>query len=423
MRQKFTAFPGMEDILPGEVERWQWLEQRARIFFESRGFREIRTPLLEPAELFARSIGEATDIVHKEMYSFEDRGGRKMSLRPEMTASVARAVIEKGLLKTAKSLRLYYLGPMFRAERPQAGRKRQFHQIGIEMINEAGLEADVEVIRLLYDFLKYTGVAEPLVQLNDLGNAQNRPKLAEDLRHYFDREKSKLCPDCHWRLEKNVFRIFDCKVESCQPVIQSAPWDEVHPLGEDFEKLTQMLNGQKIPFTVKRRLVRGLDYYDGVVFEAVSRSLGAQDAVAGGGRYNQLYAELGGQKTPCTGFSIGMERLLTVLENEMEPLSEKIRKRRVYLAPLDASDEILDIFRKKALELRELGIRTETLPGEFSLSRHLKRANQWNIRYVLMLGPDEIKKSKCTVKDLDEKQQFEIGLDELSSTMERVLRT
>jgi histidyl-tRNA synthetase len=229
MTAKYQGFPGMDDILPGEVEKWQWIEEKTRVFFDAAGFKEIRTPLLEPTELFVRSIGPTSDIVHKEMFSFKDRGERDMTLRPEMTASVARSVVEKGLLKQAKSLRLYYMGPMFRAERPQAGRKRQFHQIGAEIINE-DTGSDREIIALLYQFLQYAGLKNIQLNLNDLGEEEDRAKVRKSLAAYFSKEKTKLCKDCQWRLEKNVLRVFDCKVPGCQPVIESAPWEDFFPL-------------------------------------------------------------------------------------------------------------------------------------------------------------------------------------------------
>ncbi len=411
----------MEDILPGEIEKWQWLEDKAIIFFEARGYKEIRTPLLEPTELFTRSIGEGSDIVHKEMYTFEDRGGRSMTLRPEMTASVARAVIEHGLLKTAKSLRLYYLGPMFRAERPQAGRKRQFHQMGVEMVNEAGVDADFEIISLLYHFLVSAGAENPILRLNDLGEKTDRPRLLQALSDYFSKEKASLCEDCRWRLEKNVLRIFDCKVESCQPAIQKAPWEEIAPLSASFQDLLSRLEAEKIPFKIKRRLVRGLDYYNGTVFEVSAQGLGAQDAVAGGGRYDHLYEELEGAQVPCTGFSIGLERLLTSLGKDEKFFPDRLRRRKIYLAPLDSSPELLRLCFKKAEEIRERGIRLETTPGMISLSQHLKKANQMNLRYILIVGPDEIKKGMWVLKDLDERKQTEIKIEKLVPSLEGIL--
>lgn len=421
---KYQALKGMEDILPGEVEKWQWLEAKARIFFESRGFKEIRTPLLEYTELFVRSVGEASDIVHKEMFSFEDRSGRNISLRPEMTASVARAVIANGLLKTNKSLRLYYMGPLFRSERPQAGRKRQFHQIGIEIINEsnsAGFNVDFEAIFLLCKFLKYIKLENFRLRLNDLGDFEQQQRLALKLKQYFSHEKSKLCSDCQYRLDKNVLRIFDCKNEGCQPVIDKAPWDEIAPLSKAFEEdLVPALKGGSIPFDINRRLVRGLDYYNGIVFEVAAAGLGAQDAVAGGGRYDRLYSDLGGDPTPCTGFSIGMERVLTVLEKTEPSLSEKMKLRRVYLAPLEEDQKVKAQAHEKALYLRERDIRVETLLGETSLSSHLKKANQLGVRFVLILGSAEFEKRCWAVKDMEKKNQVEISDLELGSYLEGV---
>ncbi len=420
MGPKYQALKGMEDILPGEIEKWQWLEHKARIFFEAKGFKELRTPLLELTELFSRSIGEASDIVHKEMFSFEDRGGRNITLRPEMTASVARAVIEHGLLKTNKSLRLYYKGPMFRAERPQAGRKRQFHQIGIEVVNETnsgGFNVDFHVISLLCSFLSFIGLKDFRLRLNDLGSFDQQRKLASKLKEYFLHEKSKLCSDCHYRLEKNVLRIFDCKNESCQPVIGKTPWDEIAPLSKEFKALTEDFKKSSIPFEIHRRLVRGLDYYNGTVFEVVSQNLGAQDAVAGGGRYDGLYESLGGGSVPATGFSIGIERLLTVLEARKDFLKE-INQRRIYFACLVSDRQpTLD---HQMLSLREAGFGIETTPGETSLSAHLKRANQLGVRYVIICGEDEIKKKQLALKDLEKHTQQEIAFSDILPTLQRI---
>ncbi len=422
MSKRLEALPGMEDILPGEVEKWQWVEEKARLFFASRGFHEIRTPLLETTDLFSRSVGEASDIVHKQMFSFEDRGGRHITLRPEMTASVARAVIEHGLLTQAKSLRLYYLGPMFRAERPQAGRKRQFHQIGMEIVNESGVVTDLEAVVLLYDFLNYLGLSDFELRLNDLGSAEEQKQMMGKLAEYFSREKPKLCPDCQWRLERNVLRIFDCKIESCQPVIQKAPWEEISPLSEGFHQLMRELEARKIPFELRRRLVRGLDYYNGPVFEVAAQGLGAQDAVAGGGRYDRLYADLGGAPAPCTGFSIGVERLLMALEKQSNDWFQKRMDRKVYVALLESGEEAERLARDQSLRLCEKGFRIETLPGETSLSRHLKRANQLGVRWVLILGSEEIRKRQWTLKDMTKKAQAEVGMDRLVTHLEEAVK-
>lgn len=410
----------MEDILPGEIEKWQWVEEKARVFFEAGGFKELRTPILEPTELFVRSIGQASDIVHKEMFSLKDRGERDMTMRPEMTASVARAVLEKGLLKTAKSLRLYYIGPMFRAERPQAGRKRQFHQIGAEIVNE-GADADLEVISLVYRFLQYAGLKDITLNLNDLGEEEDRAKVREALTAYFSKEKAKLCKDCQWRLEKNVLRVFDCKVHDCQPVIEKAPWEDFFPLRERFQALSKKLEANDIPFKVNRRLVRGLDYYNGVVFEITAEGLGAQNAVAGGGRYDHLYQDLGGSVTPCTGFSIGIERLLTALGSQDAKIFDALNARKVYIAPLDENPELLRLCREKAVALREAGTRIETCAGVFSLSQHLKKANQCGARYMMIAGPEELAKEKVVVKDLEKREQIEVDSEQVISHFKKVM--
>jgi histidyl-tRNA synthetase len=410
----------MEDLLPGEIEKWQWIEEKARIFFDASGFKEIRTPLLEPTELFVRSIGSTSDIVHKEMFSFKDRGERDMTLRPEMTASVARSVVEKGLLKTSKSLRLYYMGPMFRAERPQAGRKRQFHQIGAEIINEDAV-SDLEIITLLYKFLQYAGLKNIKLNLNDLGEEEDRVKVRKSLTEHFSKEKTRLCKDCQWRLEKNVLRVFDCKVHGCQPVIESAPWEEFFPLSDRFKELGSKLGAHGIPFHVNRRLVRGLDYYNGVVFEITAEGLGAQNAVAGGGRYNNLYQELGGSATPCTGFSIGMERLLTAIEAQDPKAFDVLKLKKVYFALLEDQAEILQLCREKAVLLREAGARPETSHGVFSLSQHLKKANQLGLRFMVIVGPEELQKKKMIVKDLEKREQEEVGIEHIVTHLKKVM--
>lgn len=421
MGAKYQALKGMEDILPGEIEKWQWLEEKARVFLEAQGYQEIRTPLLEPLELFTRSLGEASDIVHKEMYAFEDRGKRPIVLRPEMTASVARAVIEHHLLKQTSSLRLYYLGPMFRGERPQAGRKRQFHQIGIELVNEAGPEADGESISVLWRFLEYVGLNERELKINHLGCAKDRPQLIAGLKEYFLKKKEKLCGDCHYRLERNVLRIFDCKNPDCEPVIREAPWEGFCPVCQkNFEDVQKILkDGHGIPFQIARKLVRGIDYYTGPVFEVTGRGLGAQDAVAGGGRYDGLYESLGGGPVPATGFSIGIERLLKTLEETDKGFLKKLGGRRIYFASLVENSKEQKLCQKYILELGEAGFRVETTPGETSLSAHLKRANQLGIRCLVICGEDEIKKGKFSVKDLEKRTQEEVDFTSLIPELKR----
>jgi len=309
---------------------------------------------------------------------------------------------------------------MFRAERPQAGRKRQFHQIGAEIVNESAT-VDLEVIILLYKFLQYAGLKDIRLNLNDLGEEEDRAKVRRSLAEYFSKEKARLCKDCQWRLEKNVLRIFDCKVHDCQPVINKAPWEDFFPLSDRFKELGKSLETSGIPYHVNRRLVRGLDYYNGVVFEITAEGLGAQNAVAGGGRYNNLYQELGGSATPCTGFSIGMERLLTTIQAQNPKVFEALRSKKIYFAPLEDQVAIWQLCRETAISLREIGARPEIGHGIFSLSQHLKKANQLGLRFMVILGPEELQKKKLIVKDLEKREQTDVEIEQIVPHFKRVM--
>jgi histidyl-tRNA synthetase len=319
---KFQVPRGTRDILPGEVERWHWLEERTREAMSLYGYREVRTPLFEATDLFVRSVGESTDIVRKELYTFQDRKGRSLTLRPEGTAPIVRAYLENPDLRTESPTRLYYTGPMFRYERPQAGRYRQFWQIGAELLGSARPEADAEMIDLFRAVMFDVGLKDVTVLLNSLGDAVCRPRYREAIREYFKKHEEKLCGDCKERLETNPLRILDCKVPSCAPVIAGAPnvLDSLCPeCAEHFEGVKRALTGLAIPYEVAPRLVRGLDYYTRTVFEIHAAGLGAQNAVGGGGRYDQLVKDFGGPDTPAIGFSIGMERLLLTVGDQAPP--------------------------------------------------------------------------------------------------------
>ena len=310
---RFQAPKGTHDILPGESERWEWLEARARDVLSRYGYREVRTPMFEATDLFVRSVGESTDIVRKELYSFEDKGGRSLTLRPEGTAPLVRAFLEHSLAHGQPISRLSYLGPMFRYERPQAGRFRQFWQIGAELIGPASPAADAEMIDLFVAILAAVGLRNVTVLLNSLGDATCRPAYEDRIRAYFEKHAESLCGDCKERLKTNPLRILDCKVPSCQPILEGAPspLDALcDPCREHFAGVEAGLRALAIPTKVVPRLVRGLDYYTRTVFEVHAASLGAQNAVGGGGRYDRLVKDFGGPDTPAIGFSIGMERLL-----------------------------------------------------------------------------------------------------------------
>jgi histidyl-tRNA synthetase len=309
----FQAPKGTHDILPGESERWNWLEARLRQILERYGYREVRTPMFESTDLFVRSVGESTDIVRKELYTFEDKGGRSLTLRPEGTAPLVRAYLEHSMGHGQPMARLYYVGAMFRYERPQAGRFRQFAQVGAELLGPGGPAADGEMIDLFVAVMRGVGLEEPIVLLNSLGDAACRPVYREKIREYFGERVNDLCGDCKERLRTNPLRILDCKVPSCQPVLAGAPrmLDFLcDPCREHFEGVQAALRALAIPFEIAPRLVRGLDYYTRTVFEVHSGALGAQSAVGGGGRYDLLVEEFGGPSVPALGFSIGLERLL-----------------------------------------------------------------------------------------------------------------
>ena len=407
---KYQALKGMRDILPGEVERWQDLEAKARYFFEARGFEEIRTPLLEPTELFSRSVGEASDIVQKQMYTFDDRGGRTVTLRPEMTASVVRASIENGILRSSKTLRLYYLGAMFRAERPQRGRQRQFHQLGAEILNAKVIEADVEIIDLTHGLLKFFGVSHFRLNHNYLGSESDRETYAHALRNYFLKAKSQLCEDCHYRIEKNVLRVLDCKVPSCQAVIQSAPTLKLSAeSNREYTEIMKKIEEKEIPTYREPRLVRGLDYYTGLVFEVVAEGeLGSQDAVAAGGRYDGLISSLGGSEIGATGFAAGIERVLLAKDDSQIPDSNV-----VYVATLDSSGKTQKYFENILNVLRKIGRKVKREMGVQTLADHLKKANKMGIRCLLIIGEDEVRDRSVTVKDLQSKSQERVSLNDL----------
>ncbi|MGH7681421.1 MAG: histidine--tRNA ligase [Candidatus Eiseniibacteriota bacterium] len=313
MGSKFQVPRGTRDILPGESERWDALESRTRDILARYGYREVRTPIFESTDLFVRSVGEATDIVRKELYSFEDRKGRSLTLRPEGTAPLVRAYIEHSLGHADPTTRLYYIGPMFRYERPQAGRYRQFWQIGAELLGPVAPAADAEMIDLFVSILRGAGLSKVSVAVNSLGDDTCRPVYRERLREYFQANVDRLCEDCKERLKTNPLRILDCKTPGCQDVIAGAPSvleSLCGPCREHFDGVKAALQALGIDHAEVPRLVRGLDYYTRTVFEAYAEGLGAQNAVGGGGRYDQLVRDFGGPATPAIGFSIGMERLL-----------------------------------------------------------------------------------------------------------------
>ncbi len=415
---KYQSLRGTHDILPEETPVWQYVETKIHDKFQSFGFEEIRTPIIEQSELFTRSIGGATDIVSKEMYTFTDKGGRSITLRPEATASVVRAVIEHSLISKDKVTKTYYIGPMFRYERPQAGRFRQFYQAGIEMFGASSAFADAEVILAGILLFGSFGIKSLEVDINSVGCQVCRPKYNKELSSFLKDHLSELCVDCGARFTTNPLRILDCKNEKCRKVLASAPslnemiCDDCRAHLEQTEDLLKLSHVE-----VRRndKLVRGLDYYTGTIFEIVSRELGAQNAVCGGGRYDSLVKELGGSDIPAVGMAIGLERLIEVMRMQ-KLLPEKEQGISVYIAAL-GQDAQKTAFAKM-VELLKEGICADMDFSGKSLKSQLKTADNLGARYVLMIGEDELKKGSFPLRDMKTGQQKGIKLEELLREIE-----
>jgi histidyl-tRNA synthetase len=389
----------MNDLLPDVVARWQRIEAAARTVLAAYGYREIRLPLVEKTELFARSIGSLTDIVEKEMYTFEDRNGELLTLRPEGTAGCVRAGIENGLLHNQVQ-RLWYAGAMFRHERPQRGRYRQFHQIGVEAFGVGAPDLDAELILICARLWRALGIHGLRLDLNSLGTAETRGAYRHALVAYLERCRSALDEDSQRRLQQNPLRVLDSKNPAMQEIIHGAPslaeyLDEV--ARAHFERLCEYLTSAGVAYTLNPRLVRGLDYYTGTVFEWATDRLGAQSAVCAGGRYDGLVELLGGQATPAAGFALGLERLAELLALDTSE-SGDAQAPQVYLAVLD--EAVRSRALKLAESLRDRGWRIECHGGSGSLKAQLKRADKSGARFALLLGPDEIARATVSVKDL-----------------------
>ncbi|MGY4706582.1 histidine--tRNA ligase [Candidatus Bipolaricaulota sp. J31] len=415
---RVEAVRGMTDILPEEALLWQYVEAEIREAFALYGYREIRTPIVERAELFARGVGEATDIVHKEMYVFPDKKGQMLALRPEATASVVRAYLEHGLHARGGVAKLYYLGPMFRYEKPQKGRKRQFHQYGVEAIGSLDPALDAEVIDLAWYIMERLGLRREglFLRLNSIGCPEDRPRYRETLREYFLPHREKLCSDCKRRLEENPLRILDCKVPSCREVAEDAPrsLDHLCPgCRAHFERLLGYLDALGLSYELDPKLVRGLDYYTRTVFELASRDLGAQDALLGGGRYDGLAEALGGPPTPGVGFAGGMERLILVLGDREPPdrCFRLITGPTVYILPV-GEGEVTEALRVLA-RLRRAGIPADMDYAGRSLRKRLQVASQLGVRYALFLGEEELSRSAAKVRDLSTGQEEYVPFGEL----------
>ena len=400
---------GTKDILPAEIDLWHLMEEKALEVFSNAGYKEIRTPIFEATELFARGVGDTTDIVNKEMYTFE-KSERSLTLRPENTAGVVRAFIENGMHRLSAPVKLWYKGPMFRYERPQAGRQRQFHQVGMEMFGIKDATADAEAIALAIRYLNALGLNDLDVEINSLGCPDCREEFKTKLKNVIRPYLNDLCEDCQKRFEKNPLRLLDCKVESCKEIYAKPEIQEViqsdficSECSEHFTLLKTYLNDLGIKYSVNKLLVRGLDYYNRTVFEIKSNNLGSQNAVCGGGRYDSLVRNLGGQDTPAVGFAMGMERLYSL----MQQLPQK--KLKAYVVSNDTSEAI-----KLVAELRTNGISTDFDMTNKKFTKQMEKASKL-AEYALILGEDEIKNNQISVKNLAESSQYTISRSELIS--------
>ncbi|MCU7504238.1 MAG: histidine--tRNA ligase [Ignavibacteria bacterium] len=407
------AITGTKDILPSDISKWKFVESIIDKTMQGFNYKEVRTPVFEETALFSRGIGEATDIVSKEMYTFLDKGGTSLTLRPEMTASVVRAFIEHSLAAKQNLNKLYYIAPMFRQERPQAGRLRQFHQFGAEAIGSTSPALDSEIIIMAYDILKSFGLKNILVKINSLGVPESRENYKAKLREYLQGKVAGLSEDSRKRFETNILRIFDSKEECDQKIMQDAPL-LIDYLDEEslkhFESVKALLKQAGVPFEIDPKLVRGLDYYTKTTFEIVSGSVGSQSALCGGGRYDLLVEQLGGKPTPGVGFAAGIERILLACENE-NSLNIPVESIDLYIVRLDngLQPNVFDL----GLHFRRKGITSEFDYLERSVKAQMREANKLNARYVIILGGEEYQKGELVLKNMLDGTQENVSLDNM----------
>lgn len=402
MANILKVLKGTKDILPQDIQMWQYVEKTAQDVFSTYGFKEIRTPIIEVTELFARGVGDTTDIVNKEMYTFE-KSDRSITLRPENTAGVVRSYIENGMSRLSAPVKLWYKGPMFRYERPQAGRQRQFHQVGVEMFGVKQPTADAEVILSAVNFLKALGLNDLEVELNSLGCPKCREEFKTKLKEVLKPYLSDLCEDCQTRYEKNPLRLLDCKVEDCQKIYSKPEIQQVimsdflcDECRQHYNELKLYLEKMDVKYSENKLLVRGLDYYNRTVFEIKSNNLGSQNAVCGGGRYDGLVGQLGGESTPAVGFAMGMERLISLLP------PKEAKSLDAYIVSNFTTDAF--VF---AENLRKQGLKVEFDLSNKKFTKQMEKASKV-AKYALILGEDEILKKQVSVKDLKTGKQITV---------------
>ncbi len=402
-----NAIKGFNDLLPSDSARWQFIEATARTVFTAFGFEEIRVPIVEKTELFSRSIGDTTDIVEKEMYSFSDKGGNALTLRPEGTAGVMRAFIEHKLHVQDAVTKLYYMGPMFRHERPQKGRYRQFHQIGAEVVGVHGPLVDAHVLVMIAQLFTALGLDEPTLQINSLGCPDCRPHYREQLIAHLSDRRSELCEDCNRRIDTNPLRALDCKVPGCQEATSHAPAMIDHlcaTCSDHFTTVRSYLDATATPYQINPRMVRGLDYYTRTTFEVVTGLLGAQSAVAAGGRYDGLVRQLGGPDAPGIGFAMGVERVALLLEQRQFQSVPAL-----FIAVMGDAARIAAF--QMMTQLQKQGIRVELDYEGKSLKSQMRRADKLAARYSLVLGDDELVSNTIQLKRMDDGSQQSLRFD------------
>lgn len=414
---KIQSVRGMNDIGIEDSPLWRYIESHAKKVFDAYGFVELRTPVLESTALFKRGVGEATDIVEKEMYTFEDRNGESLSLRPEGTAATVRAVLENSWLRANPVLKLFYIAPMFRHERPQKGRYRQFYQLGVEMFGPAGARADIEVLALQYLLFNNLGLQDVELRLSSVGCETCRPEYKKMLVEILTPQKDHLCEDCQRRLETNPMRILDCKVEGCKKIAKNLPAmvDHLCEICEPhFNEVRDGLVALEIPFKVDPSIVRGLDYYNRTAFEFVctSEKLGAQATISGGGRYDKLVEDLGGPATPAVGFAAGIERLTILLEEVKDKLKTYVD---ICFINADEAGKVKTL--QLCQMLRSRGIRAEMDLDNKSFKAQMKRANKLEARYVMILGQSEIDNNVAILKKMETGEQEDILLTQIEQEL------
>lgn len=412
-----NAIRGFNDILPGDIEKWQFFEDTARNLFEAFGFSEIRVPILEKTELFVRGIGETSDIVEKEMFTFPDRHGEMMTLRPEGTAPVVRAFIEHAMYAADPVSKLYYIGPMFRYERPQKGRYRQFYQIGAELFGVENPFADAEVLSMLMELFRRSRITNTELQINSLGCKECRPIYKKRLLDFMKSRTDQLCPDCQRRLHTNPLRVLDCKNEGCKEATKDAPsiLDNLcQGCASHFMDVRSNLDNLGTRYSINPRMVRGLDYYQKTTFEIICKSLGAQNAVAAGGRYDGLVSDLGGPEIPGLGFAIGMERAVSLIDT-----AERSFLKRPALFIATAGNNARGWAVKTKYDLNIMGIWAEIDYEGKSIKSQMRRADKIGARYAVVVGDNEISSGEALLKDMMEHKEEKVSLSEIAGKISK----